>query len=127
MVDPILLPDSFQLAQKLMDASALRQDAIAANIANADTPGYHRVDLAPDFAQQLKASYLAGESPANYTLQPKLVEDSMARSVRPDGNNVGLEKELLAMDRNTVDFDFESEVVTQNIKQLKIAISGNPS
>lgn len=128
MVDPILQSSSFQLAEKLMDASALRQDAIASNIANADTPGYHRVDVSPDFAQRLRASFLAGESPASQeALQPKLAEDPSARSVRADGNNVGVERELLAMNRNTVEYDFEAEVVSQNIKQLKIAISGTPS
>jgi hypothetical protein len=31
------------------------------------------------------------------------------------------------MNRNSVEYDFESEVVSQNIKQLRIAIMGNPS
>lgn len=128
MVDPILQSGSFQLAQKMLDASALRQEAIASNIANADTPGYHRIDLAPEFAQQLKSAYEAGESPAaNDLLKPRLTEDPNARAVRPDGNNVGIERELLAMNRNSVEYDFESEVVSQNIKQLRIAIMGNPS
>ncbi|HEX3728958.1 MAG TPA: flagellar basal body protein, partial [Opitutaceae bacterium] len=80
MVDPILQSGSFQLAQKMLDASALRQEAIASNIANADTPGYHRIDLAPEFAQQLKAAYQAGESPAaNDLIKPRLTEDPNAR------------------------------------------------
>ncbi|HVW19616.1 MAG TPA: flagellar basal body rod protein FlgB [Opitutaceae bacterium] len=128
MVDPILQSGSFQLAQKMLDASALRQEAIASNIANVDTPGYHRIDVAPEFSQQLKSAYEAGESPAaNDLLKPRLTEDPTARAVRPDGNNVGIERELLAMNRNTVEYDFESEVVSQNIKQLRIAITGNPS
>ena len=128
MVDPILQADSYQLAKKLMDGSALRQQAIASNIANASTPGYHRIDLAADFAQQLRASYAAGGRPAasNDSLQPSLVEDKDARSVSPDGNNVGMERELLAMNQNSVEYGFESEVVSQNIKQLKIAITGQP-
>jgi flagellar basal-body rod protein FlgB len=127
MVDPILQADSYQLAKKLMDGSALRQQAIASNIANASTPGYHRIDVAPDFAQQLKASYVAGRPLGGHEgLQPLLVEDKDARSVSPDGNNVGMERELLAMNQNSVEYGFESEVVSQNIKQLRIAINGQP-
>ena len=55
MIEPIFQNDSYQLARKLLDAAVLRQDAIASNIANVETPGYHRMDVAPDFAAQLKA------------------------------------------------------------------------
>jgi flagellar basal-body rod protein FlgB len=127
MVDPILQADSYSLAKKMMDASALRQQAIASNIANASTPGYHRIDVSADFAQQLKASFASGGSAAAIqSLQPLLVEDKDARSVSPDGNNVGMERELLAMDRNSVEYNFEAEVVSSNIKQLKVAITGQP-
>jgi flagellar basal-body rod protein FlgB len=129
MVDPILQADSYQLAKKLMDSSALRQQAIAANIANAETPGYHRVDVSSDFALQLKSNYETGGVAAatKSSLQPVLAEDKDARAVTPDGNNVGVERELLAMNRNSVEYGFEAEVVSQNIKQLKIAITGMPS
>jgi flagellar basal-body rod protein FlgB len=125
MLDPIFQSGSFQLAQKLLDGAALRQQAIASNIANSETPGYRRVDLSPDFAEQLKSSYQAGAGVAD-AVQPKLTEDTSARSTRPDGNSVDLTGELLAMDKNSVDYSYLSEVVSQNIKQLKIAITGQP-
>jgi flagellar basal-body rod protein FlgB len=128
MIDPIFQSDSMQLARKFLDAAALRQNAIAANIANSETPGYHRMDVAADFATQLKASWDAGEFPSEATaLQPTLAEDPQARATRPDGNNVDLDKELLAMDHNTVDYDFLSDVVTHDIKQLRMAITGTPN
>ena len=124
MIDPIFQADNYQLARKLLDAAALRQDAIASNIANAETPGYHRVDIAPDFAQQLKASAQNGKLAPN-GLQPHLAVDSNARSMRPDGNTVEIERELLAMNRNSVEYDYLSEVVSSNLKQLKLAITGH--
>jgi flagellar basal-body rod protein FlgB len=125
MIDPIFQSDSYQLARKLLDAAALRQEAIAANIANAETPGYRRLDLAPDFAAQLQASAAHGElASAVDTVLPTLIEDPHARSVRPDGNTVEIERELLAMNRNSVEYDFLTEVVSRNIKQLKLAITG---
>jgi flagellar basal-body rod protein FlgB len=128
MVDPILQADSYQLAKKLMDGTALRQQAIASNLANAETPGYHRIDVSTDFEQRLRASFETGGSAAtNDSLQPTLVEDKDARAVTPDGNNVGVERELLAMNRNSIEYNFETEVVSQNIKQLKVAITGTAS
>jgi flagellar basal-body rod protein FlgB len=125
MVDPIFQSDNYVLARKLLDAAVVRQEAIAANIANAETPGYRRVDVSPDFAEQLKARLNAGDLPlAAASLRPQIAEDTSARSLRPDGNSVEIERELLAMNRNAVEHEFLTEIITQNIKQLKTAITG---
>ena len=55
MIDPIFHSDNYQLARKLLDAAVLRQEAVATNVANAETPGFRRLDVAPDFAVQLKS------------------------------------------------------------------------
>lgn len=128
MIDPVFQADNYQIARRLLDAAALRQEAIASNIANSDTPGYRRLDVSPDFTEQLKASASTSDLSGTVgTLQPKLVEDTHARSVRPDGNTVEIEHELLAMNRNAVEYEYLTEVVSRNIKQLKLAISGRNS
>ena len=128
MIDPIFQSDNYQLSRKLLDAAALRQEAIASNIANAETPGYHRLDLSPSFAEQLKSRMAAGELVgSDDSLRPTRSEDTHARSVRPDGNSVEIEHELLAMNKNSVEFDYLTEVVSHNIKQLKLAITGQGS
>jgi len=127
MIDPIFQTDNYQLARKLLDASVLRQDAIATNVANAETPGFRRLDIAPDFAVQLRARMESATGDFAQTvsgMRPHLAEDQTARSVRPDGNTVEIERELLAMDRNLVEHQFLSDVISNNLKQLKIAISG---
>lgn len=80
MVDPIFQSDNYQVARKLLDAAALRQEAIASNIANAETPGYRRLDLAPDFAEQLKSHVRAGDIDRAAEMKPKLTEDTHART-----------------------------------------------
>ncbi|HVU15748.1 MAG TPA: flagellar basal body rod protein FlgB [Candidatus Didemnitutus sp.] len=128
MIDPIFQSDTYALSRKLLDAAALRQEAIAANIANAETPGYRRVDLAPNFADQLKAQLANGTlNTDDDSVRPTLTADTNARSVRPDGNSVEIEHELLAMNKNSVDYDYLTEVVSTNIKQLKMAITGRSS
>ena len=128
MIDPIFHSDNYQLARKLLDAAALRSEAIASNIANAETPGYRRLDVSADFAEQLKARTQAGELAGDSdTLRPSLVQDPYARTVRPDGNSVDIENELLAMNKNSVEYEFLTDVVSGNIKQLKMAITGHTS
>lgn len=124
MVDPIFQSSNYQMARKLLDAAALRHEAIAANIANAETPGYRRLDINPDFAAQLKSTLHAHSLSSPASVQPRLVEDAHARTVRPDGNTVEIEHELLAMNRNAVEYEFLTDVVSRNIKQLKLAITG---
>ena len=124
MIDPVFQSDNYQLARKLLDASVVRQEAIASNIANVDTPGYRRLDVAPDFATQLRTRLEAGNFSETASLKPSIVEDTSARAVRADGNSVEMENELLQMNRNSVEYDYLAEIVSRNIKQMKIAISG---
>jgi len=125
MIDPIFQSDNYQLARKLLDAAVVRQDAIAANIANAETPGYRRLDVDADFASRLKEQLATGELRRGaQNLRPTLAEDPTARSVRPDGNTIAIERELMALNRNAVEHEFLSEIVSGNIKQLKLAITG---
>jgi flagellar basal-body rod protein FlgB len=128
MIEPLFASNNYQIACKLLDAVALRQEAIASNVANAETPGYKRMDLAPSFATELRASLARGDlAQAAATIQPTLTEDVHARSVRPDGNSVEIERELLEMNKNSAEHEYLGSVVTYNLKQLKMAITGNTS
>lgn len=125
MIDPIFQSENYQLTRKLLDGVALRQEAIAANIANAETPGYRRLDLSPNFVEQLKSSMATGDLVrGRANVSATLIEDTHARALRPDGNNVEIEKELLEMNKNSVAHDFLTQIITSNIKQLKMAITG---
>ena len=128
MIDPIFQSGNYELAKKLLDAAALRQEAIASNIANAETPGYRRVDISTDFASQLKSQLNSGQAtPSLANVQPTLAVDTSARTVRPDGNSVDIEHELLSMNKNSIEYTFLTDTVSWNIKQLKMAISGQVS
>ena len=59
------------------------------------------------------------------SLQPQLAVDTTARSMRPDGNTVEIEHELLAMNRNAVEHTYLADVVSMNLKQLRMAITGH--
>lgn len=128
MIEPVANSVNYQLAQKLLDASVLRQQAIATNIANSETPGFRRLDVAPDFATALRSQFAAGGMPSPdevAALTPHLAEDPTVRSVRPDGNSVEMESELLAMNKNHADYEYLTDLISHDLRQLKVAITGN--
>jgi flagellar basal-body rod protein FlgB len=127
VIEPVANSLNYQIASKLLDASVMRHEAIATNIANAETPGFRRVDVSPDFSRALRAQFAGGAKPAPgdiAALSPKIAEDTEVRAVRPDGNSVEMEHELMAMGRNRVDHEFLTDLVSRHIKQLKMAITG---
>ena len=124
MIDAIFSQPNYLAAKKLLDVSALRQEAIASNLANLETPNYKRLDVAPAFEGQLRQA-LASGSPASITsLQPSLTQDSSAVSSRRDGNTVDLENELMHLNQNVVEHSLETQLVTGSLLKLRMAITG---
>ena len=123
MIDALFRSQNYQVARQMMDATVLRQQALAANVANAETPGYKRVDLAPSFSVQLQAAIERGSGELQ-KLQAQLAEDTTAKSVRPDGNNVEIEKELMLLGQNSTEYNFLTQVVSTDIRNLRTAITG---
>jgi len=80
--------DILRMAQSFAAHAATRQQAIAQNVANADTPGYRSLDAIP-FAEYWRASQSAG-GPRD-VLRP----DDHPATVSPDGNTVSLEFEMM--------------------------------
>ena len=127
MIDALFNQPSYVAAKKELDAVALRQQAIASNIANLETPGYKRVDLADSFSTELQRACAAGDSQQIASLQPKLEVDPNAAAVSPDGNTVSLEDELLKMNENSLANTLETQLISNNLYRLKMAISGTPT
>lgn len=124
MIDHLLAQPNYQLAKQLLDATSLRHEALATNIANVETPGFKRLDLSPDFALQLEKIAAAGPAGAPVQLRPTVTEDPYARAVRPDGNSVELDRELIELSRNTLQYEFLTQFASDSIKRLKTAITG---
>ena len=83
----------FRLAQALAAHAGVRQQAIAQNVAHADTPGYQARDAVPF------ADYLAQTGRARPAPPPRpddLIRPDAAPATRsPDGNTVSLEREMM--------------------------------
>ena len=85
------------LLDAALRAAQARQAAIANNIANLNTPGYRRSEVA--FEDRLAEALDAGEGNLDQ-LQPQLVQP-MTGPVNAQGNDVNLDEEVGGLVRNT--------------------------
>lgn len=124
MIESIMAGENYVLAKKMLDASAFRHELIATNLANAGTPGFKRMDLDPAFGRQLESLIQKGDLKGARSVEIQSLEDSQARSSRPDGNNVELDRELLELSRNSLEYEFLAEYASSSLMRLKTAITG---
>jgi flagellar basal-body rod protein FlgB len=104
---------------------ALRQEAINNNLANLETPGYKRVDLAPNFESELEKASASNDPQQISSLNPSLAVDSTAKAVSKDGNTVNLEQELIRMNQNAMTHSLETQMVSNLLAKMRLAIKGS--
>ncbi len=128
------------MAVQLLDAltakmrwNQQRQDLLAQNVANADTPGYAGQELkpfaigdgAPDLQPQAVASAmddprflpitgLAGQAP-----EP---DKQLSFEVTPEGNGVTLEDEMMKVTANQLDYQTVTSLYTRSIGLIRTAL-----
>jgi flagellar basal-body rod protein FlgB len=122
MIERLFSSPNYDAAKRLLDVSALRHEALAANIGNLETPGYKRVDLPKDF-QTAFSEALKGGKPKSVAV-PGLIQDNDSPAQRKDGNNVLLQDELMSMNKNAAEYEALSDFVTGTMKTLHMAIAG---
>ncbi|MGC9036000.1 MAG: flagellar basal body rod protein FlgB [Verrucomicrobiia bacterium] len=115
---------NYQAAVKMLDATVMRHNAIASNIANVETPNYKRIDLAPDFVKELQNAVISGKSEQIEKLKPQIVQDSSAVPRRLDGNTVQLESELVKLNQNNMEHTLETQLINSSLLKLRLAITG---
>jgi len=103
MLDKIL--NSKNIVHKALDATWRRNEAIAQNIANVDTPGYKRKTVS--FEEELRELMESKDFKKSNVdkIDIKVTEDNKNLSTRLDGNNVDIESEMAAMAKNTIQYN----------------------
>lgn len=124
MIEALLSTPTFVAATKMLDATALRHEAIASNIANVATPGYKRVDLAPTFEEEFRQALRSADGTAIDRLQPQIQVDGNARVEGPNGNTVQMEDEMMRMGQNMTAHSLSIQLITGSVDRLKMAITG---
>ena len=107
-----------------------RQRVLAENVANADTPNYQAHDLEPlDFSRQVSAASLtlARTDPTHMTGggngDPTFASGHNGRfEVRPRGNTVTHEDEMMKVASNQMDFEAAASLYSRSLALIKLAI-----
>jgi flagellar basal-body rod protein FlgB len=105
-----------QLLQGYLKVTSDRQQLIASNIANVDTPGYHTKDI--NFQSAMQQVTNEGNdvefTPASSEV-PGLPE-------RPDGNNVNIDREGLLMGEAQLQYQMGVQLIKSEFHRLLTAI-----
>ena len=97
--------------EQFMNLVSARQKVVAANIANADTPGYQTKDI--DFNNELQ-SQMSGS-------KPNVMEVSGLKN-KNDGNNVDIDREARLLAENALRFSVAENLAHSEISTIRTAI-----
>ncbi|MBD1378401.1 flagellar basal body rod protein FlgB [Erwinia aphidicola] len=126
------LDDAFRFQQEALSLLSRRQEVLASNIANADTPGYMARDI--DFSQQLQnslANQSMAKSPVSLSLtsnrhiegQGNIFDDASLLYRIPDqpsadGNTVDMDRERISFADNSVKYQSSLTFLGADIKKM---------
>ena len=118
------LNSQFDLLGRLIEATEVRQRAISNNIANVNTPNYHRMDV--EFEEQL-AKELSSPKNSNgssaTTAKPEMVL-TQGLTARADGNNVDIDQEIGQLNKNAMMQQTYIQLLSTYLDQMRLAIQG---
>jgi flagellar basal-body rod protein FlgB len=113
--------DTTQLGlEQAISGAALRQRAIANNIANANTAGYKRVDV--DFHAALDQALSAPDPKAQLKKLTFDTTTDTSTSTRADGNNVDIDAEMANLSQNSLEYQSLVQVARARMQMLQIAM-----
>jgi flagellar basal-body rod protein FlgB len=112
--------------ESYLSLTTKREEAISANMANVDTPGYHTRDI--DFNSELSramSGVLSQSEDGTQTAQINpVVREVSGLLERPDGNNVSLDREGLLMSETQLQYQIGIQLIKHQFHQILSAISG---
>ena len=121
--------------EKGLDAAWTRNQVIANNIANVDTPGFKssKVEFESVFksalesesggfaAKQTREKHMSFDTDID-DISPSIVQNN-GTTMRQDGNNVDIDYENAELAKNQIYYNTLSEKLTSELKRLKMAIN----
>lgn len=100
--------------EKYLDLVAKREQLVASNIANVDTPGYRTQDI--DF----KTAMSRAMNGQRTTSVPAQEVDGLVE--RPDGNNVNLDRESMLLAQTQLEFKMGTALLKREFHLMDLAI-----
>lgn len=114
----------FPALENLLSWTSKRQQALSANVANLDTPGYRAKDFSFEEAlQTLNVASTAGQHIVPPTDDSNVRMYEVASKVKPNGNNVDLERELTEITKNGLQYITLVQYLNHKLKTLRASIT----
>ncbi len=111
--------DNTQLAlERAISGAALRQEVLANNLANAETPGFRRSDV--DFQSALSAAMRTGDPEAIESTTFTTQTDPTV--MRADGNGVDIDVEAATMAKNGLTYEALVSIAQARVHIIQAAI-----
>jgi flagellar basal-body rod protein FlgB len=114
-----LTTDRMQLLTRLLDVASLRQEVIAQNVANLNTPGYSTLGVS--FEDALKEAVGSGTPLSAVRAE---IEPTKGGLERGDGNNVDVDLEIARLQKNALYFQVYAQMLANDLAQFRSAIKG---
>ncbi len=110
--------------QRAMSGANLREQVLANNIANADTPNFKRSDV--DFHAALAQAFSGQATPGQIGAVTFQSQTDTASTIQADGSNVDIDREMSSLSQNSLDYQSLSAVLATRVAILKTAIGTTP-
>jgi len=108
---------SMQRLERYLDLVTFRHELVSSNLANVDTPGYRTQDIS--FESEMRRAGLRLE---DASVSPH-VQEVKGLIERPDGNNVSLDRETLALAQIQLQYRAGVELLRNEIHLVQSAIN----
>ena len=122
-----LFDTTFRTLDLALGAAGKRQEVLANNLANVNTPGYKRLDVNFDGALAKALDAQRGgnvdDDNALSQLSPKVTTDANAVSVRADGNSVDVDQEMAFLAENNIRYNALVQLSQKKLEGLKYVIA----
>ena len=137
MSGPNLFSGVIPLVERSLNLRARRHELIVSNIANADTPHYKsfdmiiedeleksRTDTSKVPLAKTSSRHLSGHTPSGGDQVTLKVRESDELSLRGDGNTVDIDREMVNLSENTLQYKASAQIMSNMFNALKQAING---
>ncbi len=115
-------PSLLSMLENYLDLTTSRGRAIAANMANVDTPGYRTRDI--NFESELHKAMTASANESGTARVIPAFQQVQGLLERPDGNNVSLDREGLLLSETQLQYQIGVQLVKHHFHGLFSAVNG---
>lgn len=128
------ISNNTNLLERSLDYLWIKNEAIANNIANVNTPNYKRYNVSfGDYLNKERSKFPVGScvkdsrflpigKDREYLVAPRIIRENNS-SMRKDGNNVDIDVENAELAKNSINYNVIASQLTKELSMIKLAIN----